>query len=178
MNQVHRFNDGVLPSKACFDKNILYTSIDLLWKLDCTKWGKSNLRKRKIYNRIILKRKREKKGKKQIRKLKIELRNENRTASRIIAADTHIYPTRLFIHTIHMYSEYLATWIIWHCFHSKFVIILCQKRKRQKNERRNKNQSTNRLLCVIEIRNWHILFKTSFMKYWTKKRWKFSELYK
>lgn len=38
-------------------------------------------------------------GKKQIRKLKIELRNENRTASRIIAADTHIYPTRLFIHT-------------------------------------------------------------------------------
>lgn len=45
---------------------------------------------------------------------------------------------------IHMYSEYLATWIIWHCFHSKFVIILCQKRKRQKNERMEKktNQPT------------------------------------
>lgn len=95
--QVHRFNGGVLPSKVCFDKNILYTSIDFLRKLDCNKWRKSNLRKRKIYNRIILKRKREKKGKKQIKKLKIELRNENRTA-RIIAADTHIYPTRLFIH--------------------------------------------------------------------------------
>lgn len=98
--QVHRFNDGVLPSKVCFDKNILYTSIDFL-----RKWWTATNEGKVIYEsaKYIIalswrEREKRRRKKKEIRKLKIELRNENRTESRIIAADTHIYPTRLFIH--------------------------------------------------------------------------------